>query len=203
MNWLRIFLLPFALLYGAGVWVRNLLFDWGVLPSESFDIPVISIGNLSTGGSGKTPHAEYLAGLLHKKYSIAMLSRGYRRKTKGYRLAGPGSTARDVGDEPLQVSRKFPDIYVAVHESRRKGIKRLLKDHPGIDVVILDDAFQHRYVKAGLNLLLTGYYNPFFQKLPASRGQFARGKVSCKEGGCCDCDQDTKGFFSSRQALFP
>ncbi len=162
MSWLRIFLLPLALLYGMVVRIRNLFFDWGILPSEAFSIPVISVGNLSAGGAGKTPHVEYLVRLLKDKYHVAVISRGYKRKTKGYVLAEPQHRSRDIGDEPLQIHKKFPDIFVAVCESRRKGIKRLLKDHPEINLVILDDAFQHRYVKPGLNLLLTGYFNPFF-----------------------------------------
>ncbi len=180
MSWLRVLLLPFALLYGLGVWMRNLLFDWRILPSESFDVPVISVGNLSAGGSGKTPHVEYLVRLTQGEYNIAVLSRGYRRKTKGYRLAGRESTSREVGDEPLQISRKFPDIYVAVHENRRKGIRQLLNDHPEINLVILDDAFQHRYVRAGLNLLLTGYYNPFFRNFLLPVGNLREAKFRAK-----------------------
>ncbi len=180
MNWLRVFLLPFAFLYGIGVWLRNLLFDWGVLPSESFAIPVISIGNLSAGGAGKTPHAEYLVNLLKDRYSVAVLSRGYKRKSRGYRLVGADSTTREVGDEPMQMGRKFPDVRVAVDESRRRGIRRLLKDHPEVNLVILDDAFQHRYVKAGLNLLLTGYYNPFFNNFLLPVGNLREAKFRAK-----------------------
>ncbi len=180
MNWLRVFLLPFAFLYGFGVWIRNLLFDWGILPSESFNIPVISIGNLSAGGSGKTPHVEYLVRLLQHRYTIAVLSRGYKRNTKGYMLAGPESSATDIGDEPLQMIRKFPDIYVAVHENRREGIRQLRRDHPDINLVLLDDAFQHRYVRAGLNLLLTGYYNPFFRNFLLPVGNLREAKFRAK-----------------------
>ncbi len=176
MNWLRVLLLPFALLYGIGVWLRNLLFDLGVLPSESFDIPVICIGNLSAGGAGKTPHVEYLVRMLQGRYAIAVLSRGYKRKTKGYRLAQANSTAKEVGDEPLQMSRKFPDVRVAVDGNRRRGIRRLLRDHPEVNLVILDDAFQHRYVRAGLNLLLTGYYNPFFNNFLLPVGNLREAK---------------------------
>ncbi len=163
MSLWRIFLLPFALLYGLGVWFRHLFFDWGILPSESFSVPVISVGNLSTGGSGKTPHVEYLVRLLKPHFRIAVLSRGYKRRTSGYRLADAHCGPAEIGDEALQVHKKFPDILVAVHESRRRGIRRLLNDHPETQVIILDDAFQHRYVRPGLNLLLTEYYNPFFR----------------------------------------
>lgn len=180
MSWLRIFLLPFAFLYGFGVWVRNLLFDLGVLPSEEFPIPVISVGNLSAGGAGKTPHVEYLVSLLKEEYTIAVLSRGYKRKTKGYRLAVPGSTVKDIGDEPLQMHKKFPDIFVAVHEKRCQGIKTLMQDHPEINLIILDDAFQHRYVKPGLNLLLTGYFNPFFNNFLLPVGNLREAKFRAR-----------------------
>lgn len=162
MTWFRVFLWPFSLIYGLIMHIRNKLFDWQILSSAEYPIPVISIGNLSTGGTGKTPHTEYLINLLQKHKNIAVLSRGYKRKTKGFQLASETSSADDVGDEPLQIKRKFPDVLVAVHEKRRKGIDRILKDHPNINTIILDDAFQHRYVKPGLNLLLTEYYKPFF-----------------------------------------
>ncbi len=176
MSWLRLFLLPFSILYGIGVWVRNLLFDHGILPSESFPLPIISVGNLSSGGTGKTPQVEYLVRLLKNDYRIAVISRGYKRKTSGYLLAKKGISAGEIGDEPLQVFNKFPEILVAVHENRRKGIRRIIKDHPETNLIILDDAFQHRYVKPGLNLLLTGYYHPFFRNylLPVGNLREAR-----------------------------
>ncbi len=180
MNWFRIFLLPFALLYGLVVWLRNLLFDSGLLPSSRYPVPVISVGNLSVGGAGKTPLVEYLVRLLGDKYTIAVLSRGYKRKTRSFVLAGPDATASDIGDEPLQIYKKFPGIYVAVHERRRKGINILLKEHPDIDLIILDDAFQHRYVNPGLNLLLTGYYNPFFKNFLFPVGNLRETKRNAK-----------------------
>lgn len=180
MGWLRIFLFPLSLVYGFGVWVRNLCFDIGLLPSEEFGIPVISVGNLNTGGTGKTPHVEYLVRLLQEQYTIAVLSRGYKRKTKGFLLAKNGHTVLDLGDEPLQMHKKFPDIFVAVHERRRKGIKKLLTDYPQINLIILDDAFQHRYVRAGLNILLTGYYNPFFRNFLLPAGQLREAKHRAK-----------------------
>ncbi len=202
MNWLRVLLLPFAFLYGIGVWFRNLLFDWGVLPSESFDIPVISIGNLSAGGAGKTPHAEYLVRLLKDQFVVAVLSRGYKRKTKGYRLAQGDSTAREVGDEPLQMSRKFPDILVAVDEKRRRGIHRLLRDHPEVNLVILDDAFQHRYVRAGLNLLLTGYYNPFFNNFLLPVGNLREAKFRAKRADAVIVTKTPKVFSPLDRRFF-
>lgn len=162
MSPFRLLLLPVCLAYGFIVWVRNKLFDWGLIRSVSYDVPVISVGNISTGGTGKTPHVEYLAENLRHEYNVAVLSRGYKRKTKGFLIARPDHQASEVGDEPLQICRKFPGIVVAVHERRRKGIKMILQQHPEINLIILDDAFQHRFVKPGLNLVLTEYYKPFF-----------------------------------------
>lgn len=152
-RWLR----PVSWLYGTGVWIRNKLFDWGWIRSESFDLPVICIGNLAVGGTGKTPHTEYLVRLLrNQRLNVATLSRGYRRKTKGYLLADDRSDAQAIGDEPRQMKTKFPDLRVAVDEDRRHGIRELMKlTRPQVDVVLLDDAFQHRRVRAGLNILLT------------------------------------------------
>lgn len=158
----RFLLLPLSILYAIITLVRNKLFDWGVLPSASFDIPVIGIGNLSSGGTGKTPHTEFLIKLLQSRYKIAVLSRGYKRKTKGFLLVSSAHNATEAGDEPLQICRKFPEIIVAVHERRTKGIKKILAHRPNVNLVLLDDAFQHRYVKPGLNILLTDYYRPFF-----------------------------------------
>jgi tetraacyldisaccharide 4'-kinase len=157
MKFYKILLLPFSLLYGLIITLRNLFFDFGILPSESFPLPVITIGNLSTGGTGKTPHIEYLVRLLKDKYKIAVLSRGYGRRTSGFLLATENSTAKEVGDEPLQIKQKFPEITVSVCGSRVKGIKKLLKEEQKPDVILLDDAFQHRYVKASLSILLTDY----------------------------------------------
>ncbi len=161
MNVIRILLFPFALLYGCIIHLRNKFFDWGILPSQSFDKPIIAIGNLSTGGTGKTPHVEYLAGLLKSRFKVAILSRGYKRKTRGYHVAGAQSTVSQVGDEPLQIYLKHPETHVAVCASRRKGIKHIIKEKPSNQVILLDDAFQHRYVKPGLNILLTDYHKIF------------------------------------------
>ena len=153
-------LYPASWLYGAGVYLRNKFFDWKWLRSESFAAPVICIGNLVAGGTGKTPHTEYLVRLLRAQgWNVATLSRGYKRKTKGYILADAQSDAQQIGDEPRQMKGKFPDIRVAVDEDRRRGIRELLRlEKPQVDVILLDDAFQHRYVKAGMNILLTDYH---------------------------------------------
>lgn len=152
-------LYPFAWLYGLGVSFRNKLFDWGWLQSKSFCVPTICVGNIAVGGTGKTPHTEYLINLLQSEgLHVATLSRGYKRKTKGYVLAQSQSTATQIGDEPYQIKQKFPHIEVAVCESRCHGIEQLLKiQKPEVEVVLLDDAFQHRYVKPGLSILLTDY----------------------------------------------
>jgi len=157
----RVLVFPFALLYGIIVFLRNKFFDWGILPSKEFDIPVISIGNLSVGGSGKTPHIEYLIRLLNKEYNIATLSRGYKRKTKGFRIAKQNAGAAEVGDEPSQFKHKFRKLTVAVDGKRRRGIREIQKLDPYVNVILLDDAFQHRYVKPGLNILVTDYHNPY------------------------------------------
>lgn len=168
-KWLR----PLSYLYGLGVNFRNFLFDKDILcHSRHFDIPIICIGNLTVGGTGKTPHTEYLIRLLKKDYHIAVLSRGYKRRTKDYLLATPQSTAEDIGDEPFQMMKKFPDIRVAVDNDRCHGIGRLMElQNPPVDVILLDDAFQHRYVTAGLNILLTSCSQPFYadELLPAGR----------------------------------
>ena len=148
---------PLALCYGFGVRLRNLCFSLGLLPSEAYPIAVISIGNLSAGGAGKTPLVEYLIRLLADRYRVAVLSRGYRRKTKGYVLANESSTARDIGDEPCQIKRKYPAVTVAVDANRRRGMRHLLAlpDDERPQVVLLDDAFQHRYVRPSLSILAT------------------------------------------------
>jgi tetraacyldisaccharide 4'-kinase len=162
MKKFRLLLLPFSLVYGLGVMARNLAFDLGIIKSREFDLPVISVGNLSVGGSGKSPMTEYLIRLLKHKYKVATLSRGYGRKSKGFRLVELTSSSSESGDEPLQFKRKFNDITIAVCENRVEGIKRLEKDH---QLIILDDAFQHRGVRPGLSLLLFDYNEIFKFKM--------------------------------------
>jgi tetraacyldisaccharide 4'-kinase len=157
----RALLFPISLLYGLAIRIRNFLFNAGIFGSRSFDIPIIGIGNLSTGGNGKTPMAEYLIRLLKDQYRVVVLSRGYGRKTRGYYEVKPGESYLKSGDEPAQISTKFPDIKVFVCERRVRGIKNILKKHPETEVILLDDAFQHRWVKPGLSFLLSDYYHPF------------------------------------------
>ncbi len=152
---------PFALLWDIASRTRNYLFDEEIFTSQEFDLPVIGVGNLSMGGSGKTPHVEYLIQLLHDEYPVGVLSRGYKRKTNGYIFASTQSPAKQIGDEPLQYKLKFPDVAVAVSESRVLGIPQLLMDAPQTEVIILDDVFQHRQVKPGLQILLTDYHSMY------------------------------------------
>jgi tetraacyldisaccharide 4'-kinase len=164
-------LLPLSWVYGLVVKARNLMFDIGVLKSRSFQVPVISVGNLTVGGTGKTPHVEYLIELLHKKFKVAVLSRGYKRKNSGYLVADEHTTVHDIGDEPFQMKQKFKDITVAVDKKRCHGIDQLTESDKHLDVILLDDAFQHRYVKPGVNILLVDYHRLIIydKLLPAGR----------------------------------
>jgi len=157
----RVLLLPFSLLYGLVVMIRNYLYKKNIFRSAEFNLPLICVGNLSVGGTGKSPMVEYLIELLQPGYKIATLSRGYKRKTKGYILANETTTAIELGDEPMQFHMNYPDVAVAVGEERIVAIPQLLHDRPETQAIILDDAFQHRAVKAGLNILLTEYSNLF------------------------------------------
>ena len=152
-------LLPFSLIYGLIVIIRNWLFNLNLLRSSTFNLPVICIGNLAVGGTGKSPMVEFLIGKLKDLFPLAVLSRGYKRKTIGYALATPQSTALEIGDEPMQFVNKFPSVTIAVGEERVVAIPQLLHDKPETRVILLDDAFQHRWVKAGFNILLTDYNN--------------------------------------------
>ena len=152
---LRFLLLPFSLLYWLGIGMRNWLYDRNILRSSAFGLPLICVGNLSVGGTGKSPMVEFLVQRLNERFRVATLSRGYKRKTRGYALANDSTTALEIGDEPMQFHLKFPGVPVAVGESRQEAIAQLLHDRPETELIILDDAFQHRQVRAGLNILLT------------------------------------------------
>ena len=164
-------LVPLSWFYGLGVKLRNTLFETGVLKSRSFKIPIIAVGNITVGGTGKTPHVEYLTELLHQKFRVAVLSRGYKRKSKGFIMADNHSTVYDIGDEPFQIKQKFPDVTVAVDKNRCHGIDQLTSKNEKLDVILLDDAFQHRYVKPGINILLVDYHRLIIydKLLPAGR----------------------------------
>jgi tetraacyldisaccharide 4'-kinase len=157
MKILRILLFPFSILYGLILLLRNKLYDWGILPSVEFKVPTISVGNLCVGGTGKTPHIEYLIRLLSPEFYTATLSRGYGRKTKGFMLANEQSTADDIGDEPLQFFNKFSNIPIAVDGKRVRGVKKMLALFPSLQTILLDDAFQHRSILPGLSIVLTDF----------------------------------------------
>jgi len=142
------------------IWIRNTLYDNGIFKSTGFNLPIISVGNITVGGTGKTPHVEYLINLLEAEFQVATLSRGYKRKTRDFRMASTSSTAKEIGDEPMQIKKRFPGTSVAVDRHRVRGVDRLVKQDPPIEVIILDDAFQHRSIKAGLSILLVDFTRP-------------------------------------------
>ena len=153
-------LFPISLIYGLVVYFRNRLYDYSVYKSTSFKIPIISVGNITVGGTGKTPHIEYLVEILQKDFKVATLSRGYKRTSKGFILATTQSSSSEIGDEPRQIKQKFPEVFVAVDSDRVNGINKLLELCPDIDVVLLDDAYQHRKVKVNQSILLIDYSRP-------------------------------------------
>lgn len=163
--------MPFALFYGLITWFRNKFFDWGVLSEKEHAVPLISVGNLSMGGTGKTPLTEYLIRLLQDDYKVATLSRGYGRKTKGFVLADEKANALTIGDESMQYFKKFAKATVAVSENRNKGVDKLLENVPDLELILLDDAFQHRHIKPGLQILLTDFYRLYSKDyvFPAGR----------------------------------
>ena len=167
----QLLLAPFSLLYGLGISLRNFFYKKGILKGVEFDIPLISVGNLSIGGAGKTPHIEYLIRLLKDYLNVATISRGYKRKTKGFLIVKPNHNANAVGDEPLQFARKFQDILVTVSESRTFAVPQILMEQPESQVILLDDAFQHLSINPGLNILLTEFSYPFTKDylLPSGR----------------------------------
>lgn len=187
----NILLVPFSWLYKAGVFFYHKLYDLNILKSYHPSVKTICIGNLSVGGTGKSPMVEYLLRLLsgivplsqQHKLQVAVVSRGYRRKTTGFVLAGAHTTADDIGDEPMQFHKKFPDVIIAADEKRAEGIDMLLKQNSGINVIVLDDAFQHRAVTAGLNILLTEYKNIFTEDWYLPAGSLRDLKFNYKRAG--------------------
>ncbi len=180
----RLLLYPLSLLYGLITWFRNRLYDKGILSEIEFDIPTIAVGNLSVGGTGKTPHVEYLIRLLQYEYYVATLSRGYNRKTQGYLFADEEDTALTIGDEPMQFYKKFPDISISVGEERALALPQLLMDAPETEVVILDDAFQHRSVKPGINVMVTEFHHLFTQDHIVPFGRLRESRSGYKRADC-------------------
>jgi len=177
MNFL---LIPLSIIFNLITSIRNILFDIGLLNSKLFKIPIICIGNLSVGGTGKTPHTEYLFNILKKEYTIAIVSRGYKRKNYNFSYVKTDSHYQNVGDEPLMFKRKNPEAIVVVCGNRAKAINKITTDHPKVDVILLDDGFQHRWVNAGLNLLLTNANNPFYNDYHLPYGNLRENKSQCK-----------------------
>ena len=176
----RYLLFPFSLIYGGAVWLRNQLYNKKIYKSASFNFPVICVGNLAVGGTGKSPMVEYLIRLLKADFNTATLSRGYKRKTTGFAIADSSTTALEIGDEPMQFYKKFPDVTVAVGEERLVAIPQLLHEKPATQVIILDDAFQHRAVQAGLNIVLTAYNNLYTRDLMLPSGDLRDVRSSIK-----------------------
>jgi tetraacyldisaccharide 4'-kinase len=179
-NWFRLLLYPFTLIFATIVTIRNLLFDWGILESTRYNLPIISIGNLTVGGTGKTPLTELIIRHLEKNKSIALLSRGYGRKTKGVIIASSTDNYNTIGDEPMQIKTKFKNLTVAVAERRRDGIQALLNRPNSPQVILLDDAFQHRYVNPGLSIMVMDYYRPIWRDLCLPAGNLREPKKGMK-----------------------
>ncbi|MBR6437950.1 MAG: tetraacyldisaccharide 4'-kinase [Bacteroidales bacterium] len=177
---MRRLLAPLSWLYAIVLFIRHKLYDWGLLKSRSFSVPTICVGNLSLGGTGKTPHTEYLIRLLKDIANVAVLSRGYGRKTEGFVLANEETTYEQIGDEPLQYHLKFNDITVAVDEDRCDGVTNLMRLEKSPDVIVLDDAYQHRKIKPGLNILLTEYYNIYKKDMLVPAGKLRDIKMAAK-----------------------
>ena len=178
MKNLRKILFPFSLIYAAITSLRNFLYDKGIKKSTAFNLPIIAVGNLSVGGTGKTPMVEYLIRLLSDNHNLAVLSRGYKRKSKGFYLANATTTIEEIGDEPFQYHSKFKNIYVAVNANRVEGVTKILEALPKTRMVLLDDAFQHRKIKAGFYIMLTAYNDLFYNDLVLPAGNLRE----CKSG---------------------
>jgi tetraacyldisaccharide 4'-kinase len=177
LKWLSF---PFSILYWSVTTIRNVLYDNEIFKSKTFDVKVICVGNLSVGGTGKSPMIEYLIENLKENHRIAVLSRGYKRKTKGFHEVSIKNTAAEVGDEPLQFKRKFPEQVICVDADRRNGITRILKTYTETDIILLDDAFQHRKVKADYNILLTTFDRPYFKDYLLPMGRLRESRAGTK-----------------------
>ena len=180
MSKIRFILLPFSWIFAGIAALRNLFFDAGILKSTSYNLPVISVGNITVGGTGKTPFAEYLIGRFSETMRCALLSRGYGRDTKGVVIADNASTYNDIGDEPMQMKMKFPNLAVVVAEKRTLGMETLLNLHSPPEIVIMDDAYQHRYVKPDFSVLIMDYYRPVWKDFCLPAGNLRESKKGIK-----------------------
>ncbi len=207
----KLVLLPCSKVYGAITYVRNKLYDWNIIPQHEFGIPIISVGNLAVGGTGKTPHVEYIVDALRLNYHVAVLSRGYKRKTKGFVLATRFSKPEDIGDESYQIFQKFDfKVTVAVGEDRVNAIRELLRIDPQINLIVLDDAFQHRAVKPSLSILVTEYNRPFFDDKMMPYGRLRESRQGANRADiviASKCPEVMKDLdyrlFSKNLNLFP
>ncbi len=177
---MRILLYIIAILLDITTRIRNLLFDYNILSSKEYKTPIICIGNLAVGGTGKTPLTNYIINIIKEKYTIAVLSRGYGRSKKGFKYVGTRNKANEVGDEPLMLKNKHPNIIVAVDSNKRRGIEHIIKDYPKINVILLDDGFQHRWIKSKMNILLTKYKMPFYDDYLYPFGNLRENKIGFK-----------------------
>jgi tetraacyldisaccharide 4'-kinase len=194
MNYLRWLLLPLSFLYGLVVFIRNLLYDFKLFSVTSFDTPIISVGNLTSGGTGKTPHVDFLVTLLMKDKNIAILSRGYGRKTKGFIIASISSSASEIGDESKQYQTKFPNITVAVSESRVLGVQEILNRQPAVNLILLDDAFQHRAIQPGLSILLIDYKDVFQTNFLLPAGSLREWPCGARRADCIIITKTPEAF---------
>lgn len=202
MWFLRKMAWPISLIYGLIVHVRNLLYDYQILKSKTYDTPIICVGNLSVGGTGKTPMIEFLISKLQEHCKLAVLSRGYKRRSKGFHLGTENATVEQLGDEPFQIHLKYPDTSVAVDIDRQNGIKRL-KQEVDPDLILLDDGFQHRKVTPSFSILLTTYSNPFFKDWYLPTGNLRDSKSASKRANCIvvtkcpnNLEESEKEFFT-------
>jgi tetraacyldisaccharide 4'-kinase len=176
----NILLYPISLIYGLITGFRNFLYNYGILSTTQFPIPVICVGNITVGGTGKTPHTEYLAELLRKNFRVATLSRGYKRKTRDFRIASASASINEIGDEPMQIFRKFPDILVTVDRNRVNGVRKIMEMAPDTDLIILDDGFQHRSITPGFSILLSDYERPVMTDHMLPYGNLREDKINMR-----------------------
>lgn len=201
MKWIRKLLLPVVPIYYIVTKVRNILFDKNIFKSKSYEIPLICVGNLSVGGTGKSPMIEYLIRLLKADYQIATLSRGYKRESEGFQLADDNATALTLGDEPYQFYKKFRDVYVSVDNDRQHGISKLLSLPKPPEVILLDDAYQHRKVKAGFNILLTTYDKLYAEDIVLPTGDLREPRSGANRANAIivtKCPDDLKASEQNR-----
>jgi len=184
MKWYKWILFPISLVYWIITSIRNIFFEIGIFKENKFNIPIIGVGNITVGGTGKTPHSQYISKLLQKKFKIAILSKGYGRKTKEFKYVNINSNSKEVGDEPLQLKKNLPKEIVAVDHKRVNGVNKIMREHPSVNCIILDDAFQHRSVKIGFNILLCDYNNPIYKDYMMPVGLLRESKKGIKRADC-------------------